>query len=332
MGVICGVAMEYTENALNVLTAKAYRGVEREWIVKNIRGGEDYKDIVERLNALPRDVKITYSDFLQRRDAYEKILIQRMKQHCDGMVARGDALFPTLRGNAYDKEIPVFIYYLGDISLLQKTNQCATVIGLRNPTEQIETRERAIVCQLVQEGTVIISGLAIGCDTIAHRETLKRGGKTVAILPSPLSQILPESNVQLADLIVENGGLVLSEYGNDPSTQTERIGRYIARDRLQALFSDAVILTASYARDSAERPENAKIKEEKLDSGARFAMEAAKKYGIARAVMYDTASDAANAMFDLNRDMIKDDPSLVVISETSRNAALGGLFKQGYAS
>ena len=58
-------------------------------------------------------------------------------------------------------------------------------------------------------------------------------------------------------------------------------------------------------------------------------MEAAKKYGIARAVMYDTASDAANAMFDLNRDMIKDDPSLVVISETSRNAALGGLFKQG---
>ena len=312
--------MEYTENTLNVLTAKAYRGVEREWIVKNIRGGEDYKDIVERLNALPRDVKITYSDFLQRRDAYEKILIQRMKQHCDGMVARGDALFPTLRGNAYDKEIPVFIYYLGE---------CATVIGLRNPTEQIETRERAIVRQLVQEGTVIISGLAIGCDTIAHRETLKRGGKTVAILPSPLSQILPESNVQLADLIVENGGLVLSEYGNDPSSQTERIGRYIARDRLQALFSDAVILTASYARDSAERPENAKIKEEKLDSGARFAMEAAKKYGIARAVMYDTASDAANAMFDLNRDMIKDDPSLVVISETNRNAALGGLFKQG---
>ena len=128
-------------------------------------------------------------------------------------------------------------------------------------------------------------------------------------------------------MIVENGGLVLSEYGNEPTTQTERIGRYIARDRLQALFSDVVILTASYARDSAERPENAKIKEEKLDSGARFAMEAAKKYGIARAVMYDTASDAANAMFDLNRDMIKDDPSLVVISESNRNATLEGLFK-----
>lgn len=323
--------MEYTENALNVLTAKAYRGVEREWIVKNIRGGEDYKDIVEHLNALPRDVKITCSDFLQRRDAYEKILIQRMKQHCDGMVARGDALFPALRGNAFDKEIPVFIYYLGDISLLQKTNKCAAVIGLRNPTEQIETRERAIVRQLVQEGVITVSGLATGCDTIAHRETLKRGGKTVAILPSPLSQILPESNVQLADLIVENGGLVLSEYGNEPTTQTERIGRYIARDRLQALFSDAVILTASYARDSAERPQNAQIKEEKLDSGARFAMEAAKKYAIERAVMYDASLDATNAMFDLNRDIIKEAPSLIVISETNRDTALESLFKPKYS-
>jgi DNA protecting protein dprA len=323
--------MEYTENALNVLTAKAYRGVEREWIVKNIRGGEGYKDIVDRLNTQPRNVKITYTDFLQRRDAYEKILIQRMKQHCDGMVARGDALFPTLRGNAFDKEIPVFIYYLGDISLLQETNQCAAVIGLRNPTEQIETRERAIVRQLVQEGVITVSGLAIGCDTIAHRETLKRGGKTVAILPSPLSQILPESNVQLADLIVENGGLVLSEYGNEPTTQTERIGRYIARDRLQALFSDAVILTASYARDSAERPQNAQIKEEKLDSGARFAMEAAKKYAIERAVMYDASLDATNAMFDLNRDIIKEAPSLIVISETNRDTALESLFKPKYS-
>lgn len=323
--------MEYTENALNVLTAKAYRGVEREWIVKNIRGGEGYKDIVDRLNTQPRNVKITYTDFLQRRDAYEKILIQRMKQHCDGMVARGDALFPTLRGNAYDKEVPVFIYYLGDISLLQETNQCAAVIGLRNPTEQIETRERAIVRQLVQEGVITVSGLATGCDTIAHRETLKRGGKTVAILPSPLSQILPESNVQLADLIVENGGLVLSEYGNEPTTQTERIGRYIARDRLQALFSDAVILTASYARDSAERPQNAQIKEEKLDSGARFAMEAAKKYAIERAVMYDASLDATNAMFDLNRDIIKEAPSLIVISETNRDTALESLFKPKYS-
>lgn len=323
--------MEYTENALNVLTAKAYRGVEREWIVKNIRGGEGYKDIVDRLNTQPRNVKITYTDFLQRRDAYEKILIQRMKQHCDGMVARGDALFPTLRGNAYDKEVPVFIYYLGDISLLQKTNKCAAVIGLRNPTEQIETRERAIVRQLVQEGVITVSGLATGCDTIAHRETLKRGGKTVAILPSPLSQILPESNVQLADLIVENGGLVLSEYGNEPTTQTERIGRYIARDRLQALFSDAVILTASYARDSAERPQNAQIKEEKLDSGARFAMEAAKKYAIERAVMYDASLDATNAMFDLNRDIIKEAPSLIVISETNRDTALESLFKPKYS-
>jgi DNA protecting protein dprA len=314
--------MEYTENVLNIVTAKAYKGIEREWIVKNIRGGEDYKEIVERLNATPREIKITHADFLQRRDAYEKILIQRMKPHCDGIVARGDALFPALRGNASDKEIPVFIYYLGDISLLQKTNKCVAVVGLRNPNEDIENRERAVVRQLVEEGAIIVSGLAIGCDTIAHRETLKRGGKTVAILPSPLSQIVPESNVQLADLIVENGGLVLSEYGNDALTHTERIERYMERDRLQALFSDAVILAASYARDSAERPENVQIKNEKLDSGARFALEAAYKYGIPRAVMYDVALDAHKPMFDLNRDIIKEDSSVIQITESERAASL----------
>lgn len=315
--------MEYTENALNVLTAKAYKGIEREWIVNNICGGEDYRTIVDRLNASSnREVKISYAEFEQRRDAYEKILIHRMKQHCDGMVARGDALFPAMRGNVEPHEVPVFIYYLGDISLLQKTNLCVAVIGLRNPTESIENRERAIVCQLVHEGAVTVSGLAIGCDTIAHRETLKRSGRTVAILPSPLSQILPESNMQLADLIVENGGLVLSEYGNESSTQGEQVGRYIARNRLQALFSDSVILTASYAKNSSERPENAQLKEEKLDSGARFAMETARKYAIPRAVMYDAALDATNAMFDLNRDIIKDDATVLAISEEGRNVAI----------
>ena len=315
--------MEYTEHTLNVLTAKSYSGVEREWIVANIHGGEDYKTIVDRLNqSMTREIKVSYSEFEQRRDAYEKMILQRLKPYCDGMVARGDTLFPPLRGKAEANEIPVFLYYLGDISLLQSKDPCVAVIGLRTPTNAIEMRERAIVRQLVQRGAITLSGLALGCDTIAHRETLKNGGKTVAILPSPLSQILPEANIQLVDLIVENGGLVLTEYGNEASSRDDLVARYIARDRLQALLADTVVLAASYAKDSSERPNNSHLKEEKLDSGARFAISAALRYSIPRAAMYDAELDATNAMFDLNRDIIQDDATVIAIAETERTSAI----------
>ena len=310
--------MDYTENALNILTAKAYRGIGRAWIVKNISGGEDVNTIVSRLNDSFRGKeKITSSEFLERRNNYEKLLHCRMKPYCSGIVPRGDVLFPMLHGKANNSETPVFLYYAGDISLLRESSKSVAVIGVLNPSESIKKRERIIVRQLVQDGAIIVSGLANGCDTIAHSETLKAGGKTVAILPSPLSHILPEVNEPLAKQIIEKGGLLLSAYGNEPSTQNERIGRYAERDKLQALFSNAVVLIASYAKDSAVRS-GSHFKGEKLDSGSRFAMEAAQKYGIPRYVMYDASVDASDPMFDLNRAFLENDTAVRILSEEDK--------------
>ena len=93
----------------------------------------------------------------------------------------------------------------------------------------------------------------------------------------------------------------------------ELSGRYKERDRLQALFCDAIVLAASYAQDSAERW--VKLSGQKLDSGARLAMEYAQEYNIPRAVMYDKGTDENNPMFDLNRKLIQEQKDILIIAQ-----------------
>jgi DNA processing protein len=123
---------------------------------------------------------------------------------------------------------------------------------------------------------------------------------------------LPARNKGLAFQIVEEGGLLVTEYGNDFKSQMELSSRYKERDRLQALFCDTIVLAASYAQNSAERW---KMFGQKLDSGARLAMGFAKDYNIPRAVMYDQILDENNPMFDLNRDLIKEQKDITILTK-----------------
>ncbi|TAL56411.1 MAG: DNA-binding protein, partial [Bacteroidetes bacterium] len=220
--------------------------------------------------------------------------------------------FPKYRGNVEESEQPVFLYYKGNIDLLSIENKNISVIGLLSPEGDIEERERKIVADLVKNGATIVSGLAFGCDSISHQQALDSNGKTVAILPSPLNNILPARNKGLAFQIVEEGGLLVTEYGNDFKSQMELSSRYKERDRLQALYCDTIILAASYAQNSADRW---KMFGQKLDSGARLAMGFAKEYNIPRAVMYDQNLDDSNPMFDLNRDLIKEQRDITIITQ-----------------
>ena len=107
----------------------------------------------------------------------------------------------------------------------------------------------------------------------------------------------------MADEIVKSGGLLITEYYKHISSQRELYGRYPERDRLQALFSDCVVLAASYA------------KEDDGDSGSRYAMETAKKYGIRRAVMYNPQVNMDDAMFNLNRQIYREDSAVILINK-----------------
>lgn len=305
--------MKYTDNALNILACKEFKGVGRAWINKNLKGNESIEKIVSLINEKSKEEqKITIDDF---EDCKNQILqkIEPFSEAYDGFVAIGDKDFPPYRGSVKDSEKPIFLFYKGNQDLLNKENNNATVIGLLNPDETIVEREKKMVSELVKQDMTIVSGLAFGCDSVAHIQALEDAGKTIAILPSPIHNILPARNKELAFEIVENGGLLISEYYTDFSNPRELTTRYVERDRLQALYCDVIILAASYAQDSANRWKE--LSGQKLDSGARLAMGFAKDYGIPRWVMYDEKSDNQNPMFDLNREILNNDKNVKIISK-----------------
>ena len=303
--------MIYSENAINILTTKIYKGIGRAWIVKTLKGNESIETIVSLLNNKSKqNTTITMNDFEFNKNKIKKQL-SNFEDSCDGLIALGDNNFPRYRGDVKQSEQPVFLFYKGDIDLLDIDNNNITVIGLLNPDEKIENRERKIVKEIIKQDITIISGLALGCDSIAHQQAIING-KTIAILPNPLNNILPSRNSSLAYKIVEKGGLLISEYYEQFKSKMELSSRYKERDRLQALFCDTIILAASYAQDSATRWN---IYDQKLDSGARLAMEYARNYNIHIAVMYNKDIDINNPMFDLNRQLIMEQKDTTILTQ-----------------
>ena len=298
--------MIYTENAINILTAKSYKGIGRAWIIKNLRGNKKVENIVSLLN---KDAKENYLITIEDFETTKSTLKEKLKKldgFTDGFVAIGDATFPPYRGNVKNSEQPIFLFYRGDLTLLKATNKNVAVIGLLNPDTDIEIIEKEVVAELLKNGATIVSGLALGCDTIAHRQALNSIGKTVAILPSPPNNILPATNKELAIEIVRKNGLLITEYYGDAKSKMELGGRYQERDRLQALFSDSIILSASYAKNDQGN-----------DSGSRFAMEYALNYSIPRAVIYDHVTDINNAKYDLNRQLIREQKEIIIINRNN---------------
>lgn len=284
--------MKYTNNALNILIAKTYKGIGKAWIVKNVKGHESDEQLLALINGSLKDQIVTLDELIVRKKKCSEFL-DKMSGFADGVTVWGDPDFPPSRGNVKNSEQPVTLFYRGNLDLLQSSSHNIAVIGVLSPDPHTETKERELVTHLVKAGACVVSGLAQGCDAIAHDQTLNCHGKTVAILPSPLSNILPAVNKPLADKIVASGGLLLSEYYDEPKAKMELNGRYQERDRLQALFSDAIILASSYAKNDLGN-----------DSGSRLAMGYALAYGIQRAVMYDEYEDANNPKYDLNRQIL----------------------------
>ena len=97
---------------------------------------------------------------------------------------------------------------------------------------------------LAKNDWCIVSGLATGCDTVAHLGALDAGGKTVAILPTGLGKVYPAKNKQLSRDIIERGGCLVSEYlPMSPSNK----GSFIERDRLQSALSQALLVLETKA-------------------------------------------------------------------------------------
>lgn len=215
---------------------------------------------------------------------------QELEEKGINVICVFDENFPSVNVKLKNSEKPFFFTYKGDITILNNVDKNVAVIGVLTPTNEIVEREQKVVKSLTEKGFNIVSGLAKGCDTVAHSESVKNNAKTIAFLPSTIENIYPKENIGLANEIIKNDGLLISEYVNEPKNKYENVKRFIERDRLQALYSKAVVLIASFRKGEG-------------DSGSRHAFEKAKQYGKKRLVMY-RETDANELIFGLNKDYV----------------------------
>ena len=150
-----------------------------------------------------------------------------------------DVNFPENLKNM-KKEKPLLLWYKGNLNI----GKSVAVVGSRNMIPETALIVDDFVDKACEENFNIVSGLAIGVDTRAHKAALKNNSKTIAILPSSLDNIVPSQNKDLAYEIVEKDGLLLSEYPMGSPKKPE-ISNYIQRNRLQAGISDAVFIAQS---------------------------------------------------------------------------------------
>ena len=136
------------------------------------------------------------------------------------------------------KQAPDKLYCEGDLSLLNRP--AVAIIGSRDASSIGKERAYELAQFFAGRGYVIISGLAMGCDTAAHEGALSiPSGKTIAILPSSLDDIKPKENFPLARRIVLRGGLLLTQYAT--KAEYNKFRNYQERDYLQAVLSLAVV-------------------------------------------------------------------------------------------
>ena len=114
------------------------------------------------------------------------------------------------------------------------------VVGSRRATAYGKQVTAQLAGELARAGVVIVSGLAIGIDSIAHRAALDSGGLTIAVLPSGLDTIYPASHYQLAQSIIEQGGALITEY---PPGSTPYKGNFVARNRIVSGTSNILLVT-----------------------------------------------------------------------------------------
>lgn len=206
------------------------------------------------------------------------------------------------------KKCPLIIYVKGDVKVLNSPRSISCV-GTRTPSNHVLKLVGEIVKKLVEEDTVIISGLAKGIDAQSHKECLANNGRTIAVMAHGLDTIYPKENSGLAESILENGGALLSEY---PVGVKGHKSHFVARNRIISGLSEGTIVfeaseksgtmhTARFAYIQGKKIfcPNKTLGNERLSSGVE------KLLSTGSAVPISTGLDVINQVFNKEKHAIK---------------------------
>lgn len=198
------------------------------------------QQLVEEKILTPRMAKALTTDLLQKA---EKTLVW-CKEYSIRLTSIEDESYPKLLKEIYDP--PFLLYSMGDLSLLR--DKAIGIVGSRDNTLYGNNAIGQLVQGLIAQDVTIVSGLALGVDSAAHRATLDFNGKTVAVVANGLDTVYPAMNRQLAADIIKSGGLILTE--NAPGTDT-RPFRFLQRNRIISGVTQATIVVEAGLKSGA---------------------------------------------------------------------------------
>ena len=126
-----------------------------------------------------------------------------------------------------------------------KRVKTVAIVGTRKPSAYGREIATKIASECAKNGIVVVSGLALGIDSIAHRAAIDSGGKTIAILANGVDKIYPRSHEDLGQKILQTNGAILSEY---PNNTPARPWQFLARNRIVSGLADAVVIIEAASR------------------------------------------------------------------------------------
>lgn len=138
---------------------------------------------------------------------------------------------------------PKKLYFIG--KLPEKRFTSVAIVGTRKPTAYGREVTHQLAYDLAKHGVIIISGLALGVDGIAHKATLEAGGKTIAVVGNGVDIVYPANHKDLTKQIIDSGGAIISEY--EPGVEARGF-QFLERNRIVSGLSDAIIVTEAAAR------------------------------------------------------------------------------------
>jgi DNA processing protein len=168
-----------------------------------------------------------------------------------------DEIYPSKLKNI--KNIPKKLFLRGKLELIQSNS--IAIVGSRECTSYGFYKAYEFAKELSKKGICVISGLAQGIDTAAHLGAMHQKGKTIAVLGTGLNKIYPKENEILAESILKNGGLIISEYGLYEERKSENFPK---RNRIMSGLSDGILviearrksgtlITARYAKEQGKK-------------------------------------------------------------------------------
>ncbi len=143
--------------------------------------------------------------------------------------------------------MPKMLYFYGKIP--EKRVKTVAIVGTRKPTKYGSEIAYRLAYEAAKRGAIVVSGLAYGIDSVAHRGALDAGGITIAVLGTPIDKIYPRAHLGLAEKIVETGGVVMSELA--PGAKFYPKVSFLERNRLISGLADVVVIPEAAERSGS---------------------------------------------------------------------------------